>query len=541
MPVRAVLLLVALLALPYLVLAILTPPGAVYSGLLFTPSDGYLYLSQMLHGHLGAWRLVDYETWRTTRAAFLYTSYTLLGHLIPARTAGPVQVATAFHVARLVLAVGFVVQLRGLLKRCLPAPAARLGLILALFSSGAGVYQLLFRLLPGGSQPYDLKEIESSTFFSLLYAPHFAAVLLLLVVFLRGMLHLGDTGRRGWGGTFTSAVAAALVTTIHPEKALVLGLSAGLFAAWLAAQDPTLATVRRLAFRLSVLTLASALYPIYVLGLLRNDAVVAEVLRQAGAPPLTPLAYVAGFGVAGLAAAWGARRLRHPLRVGAGEALLWSFVGAQMVLLLLPSERLIHRGEGLQFALAALGGRALVMDILPRFWRGRAFRAVVATRPLGYSRRRLRELTVNLVVILASASVLALSISSPRAALAENQDIYLSSEDRAAVAWLLDHARASDVILGTVQSGEYLAAYSGTHTVVAHFEFTPYLADEIRDQAAFFASSTVDYRYLRQRHVTWLYFGPRERAIAAFSPGHDPGLRLAFRSGATSVYRVPGV
>jgi hypothetical protein len=280
-----------------------------------------------------------------------------------------------------------------------------------------------------------------------------------------------------------------------------------------------------------------------------HDPQIAQLLRQGlnheSVPDPLPY-YLFGYGIPGLLALAGLPGfLRHRLVPGrsgvqAGEALLWSFAAAGLLLLFVPYHDVGHRGEGLQLAVAPLAARALVREALPRLWRRPLFARLAARRPLGYSRRRLRSLSLNLVLILSSTSVLALAFASVRAGLAISAQVYPGADDRAALDWLGAHARPADVVAADPFTAQYVAAYAGTHVVFGQQAYTPDYDRELLALSGFLRGTDPARAYLAGHGVAWLWWGPRERADSA--GGLDPGgldfLDVAFRSGDTVVYSV---
>jgi hypothetical protein len=535
-----------LLSLPYLALLLATPwvaPGGQYTGMLFNPADTFLYVSQILHGHLGEWAFTDYFTYLREPSLLLFPIYTLIGKLIPG-PAGPLSLGLAFHLSRLAIALAFIQQAWKLYGEVLPGRASRrVALLLLLFTAGLGAFRffLVWLPTPGPDQiPFDIAFIESNSFFGLLYSPHFAAVLLLLVIYLRALWRATSPGTGGWRATAVGALAAAALSTIHPEKIGVIALTTVLYLAALQLQGR--GGARRWAQ--GVLMVAGGVpYAVFALFLTLGDKQMVELLRQGRPhrPPADPwLYYPLGYGLPGLFAVWGLPRLGRRLRVApAGQLLLWSMVAGSLVILLAPVQALDHRAEGLQMAVAGLGGRTLVHDILPRLWRTRAFAAAVRRRLFGYRRPRLRLLSLNLAIIFSSLTVLALAFGSPRAGLGDAVEVYLNADDGRALSWLRDNGARDDVVLAGPESAQFVAAYGGTHVVWGEWAFTPNFYDEGTQLARFFERSGTDREdYLRTRRVRWLYFGPREASIARFDPTLLSYLRPAFSIGRTVIYRV---
>lgn len=535
-----------LLVFPYALLALLTPalaPGGQYTGQIFNPSDTFLYLSQMLHGHLGEWTFTDYFTYLDLPSLPLFPLYLVIGHLLPG-PAGSLSLNLAFQLWRLVIAVLFMQQAWKLYGELLPGRASRrVAFLFLLFTAGMGAYRAMLAWLPPPPHaPFDLDFIESSSFYGLLYAPHFAAALLLIVVYLRALFRATMTPQGSWRATAVGALAAAAVATIHPEKVGVLGIATVVFLAWRQLQRG--AGMRHWVQGL-VMVGGGVPYTLFVLRLTADDQQVKMLLHQ-GRPHLPPpdpwFYYPLGYGLPGLFAVLGLPRLIRRLREAPpGEALLWSMVLASVAILLAPWQALDHRAEGMQLAVAGLAGRNLVHLLLPRLWRTRAFAAAVRRRLLGYRRRRLRLLSLNLCVILSCPTVLALAFSSPRAALADSVEVYLNADDTRALPWLRTHARPSDIVLTGPFTAQFVAAYGGTHVVWGEWAFTPNFDAEGRRLVELLRGRTDARQYMTERHVTFVYFGPRERDEASggtFEPARLPFLVPAYRTGGTVIYRV---
>lgn len=542
-----------LLGFPYVVLALAHPSHAIYSGVIYNPNDAYFYFAQMLHGHDGAWIFTNYFTYLQQPPIAINWFYHLVGRLTPG-VPDPLATLLAWHGLRLLLAAVFLRQLWTLLGELLPGRASRrVAFLLVIYGSGLAAYQAaLLSAAPGlggGGDPFDFKYTESSTFFELLFAPHFAAVLLLLVIYLRGLFRA--VRRNSAGGAAIAGVATLVLSTIHPDKPLTLALLVLLLLGWLGWR-------RRLTLRQSVLAGLTVLpglpYPVFMLWLSRHNPQFNAFLGQDNFVPPGILGYALGFGIPGLLALAGVPRLlRRRGGAGDGEALLWALAIAGLALALIPSSMIPRKSvEGVQMALAALAGRNLVHLAGPWLWRGRAFAAAAQRRLFGYSRRRLRVLSINLALILSSTTVMALSLAAPRAAVLDSSELYLTGDDRAAVSWLRAHSVPEQVVAGSEETGQFVAAYAGDHVVFGQFQWTPRVGEEHQALITFLGRdrgsgctetpSSDPRQYLLSREVSWLYYGPREMRCdgitSAIHPAQADFLLPAFQAGTTVIYRV---
>lgn len=540
----------ALLTLPYAVMAVLAPaagPGRhVYTGLLYDPSDTFLYVSQMVHAHLGEWSFTDYFTYIHEKPLFIFPLYTLLGKLTPG-SGGPISAAVAFHAARVAIALLFCHQVWRLYGELLPGRGSRrVAFLFVLFTAGFGVFNLLVPApLKLQEVPFDLSFIESSTYYGLVYSPHFAAVLLLLVVWVRAFYRAQRADAWDWRAAAIGVLAGAALSTIHPEKVGILALGGGLYWAWtVIAQRPSRAVAMRRAGQLFLMVAGGLPYVAYAYLLTVHDVQIAQLLRQGRPHPVilpdSAQYYLSGYGFPGLLALSSLPRIVRRLPAAPpGEVLLWTMIIGSLVLLLTPWRTLDHRAEGLQVFVAGLAGRQLLHAGLPRFWRTRGFLGAARRHVFGYSRRRLRILSLNLVIILSSPSVLALAIAAPRAGLADASELYMTGDDVNAVAWLRQHAARDQVVVSGPESGQFVASYAGTHVVFGEWAFTPNFESEALQLYQFFHGQGDPSTYLRSRSVDWLYFGPREQLFGGSLDARTRALlEPAFQSGSTQVYRV---
>jgi hypothetical protein len=532
-----------MLAFPYVFLAVVHPSQMAYTGMIFSPADNIVYTTQMLHAAMGDWLWHDYFTHLLVSPRPIYFFYTLLGKLQPPID-GPVAPAILQQVARLACALLFLHQAWRFFADVLPDRAVRrVAFLFLAFTSGLGVFVLLTPLA-AWQPPFDLVYPNSSAFFGLMYPPHFAAILLLFVVYLRCLWRATSKGRRSWAFALGAGLAGAGVSLIHPDTAVALGVAAAAYTAW-AVMGRAGSTQERVGTGArGALAIAGAVpYTVYILVAvaLGHDTVLAAGQAQGSPPELQApvLYYLLGLGLPALCALAALPRAVAAIRRGRGGAvLLWSVVVGELLVLSTPFGRQGHGGEGLWVVLSPLAATGLVRVLLPRLWRSPVFARLVRLRPLGYSRRRLRILSINLVLILAMPSILALTVASPRAALANAGEIYLTEEDAAAVSWIRHHVAPGEVIVAAPESAQFAAAYGGARVAFGTKYYTPDYDTEAARLLAFFKDRDRTRAYLAEHDVGWVYFGPRERALAAFDPDTLPYLSPAFRAGDTAVYRV---
>jgi hypothetical protein len=118
---------------------------------------------------------------------------------------------------------------------------------------------------------------------------------------------------------------------------------------------------------------------------------------------------------------------------------------------------------------------------------------------------------------------------------------FLRSEEIAALRWLRDNGQGDDVILASLDIGQYVPALTGQHAFLAHWAQTVDYFTKRDLVTAFFDPRMPDARrgeMIRQYSVDYIVVGPQERALGAYDPV-SAGFPLVFNQGEVAVYQVP--
>ena len=532
------LLVLALLASPAVVGIIVRPAGTTFTWVFVNPSDAFVYLTQMAQGSSGHWDFVDVYSARHLAGQPIFLFYSLVGHLLPAGAAGPAGLGLLYQATRLVFAALFLWQLWGFLGDVCPsAPSRRVAFLLAVLTAGFGVYELVIPDLRATRHIFDLVFDESSSFAGMMAVPHHAAFLLLLAVFLRALVRILARPQGSWPAAIVAALAAAGIAMIHPDKAVVTIVTVLVAALW---SWYVGRTSRRNLLQAAIAALGPLPYVAALATFLYLHPELALLDRAGNAVDPNPLFYLLGFGPTGLVVLATVPITRGRVsKASTGQLVAWAMVIGAVVDAALPSKLVDHQLEGLQFVLAALAGTALVHRLLPHLWRTAGFRRVAARRLLGYDRRRLRQLSINLFILVGLPSVLAYGLSLSAGPVLQPRDVYLRPGDVAATAWLRDHASPDAVVLATPTSARFVTAYAHTRVAVGDFAFTPNGSVEVAELSRFFTLPAYDRAgYLRAREVNFVYFGSTERSAAAFDPASLAYLAAVYTAADVTIYAV---
>jgi hypothetical protein len=414
----------------------------------------------------------------------------------------------------------------------------RTAFLVTTFTSGFGwvLVVLKYTLTKGVLlNPLDLYVAEGNTFLSILGYPHFVGAALFIFVFdliLRGQVK----------GQLRYAVAAGLVA---------------LFLGWQHAYD--LVTVYTIMLTYAILlTLRDRRLPMYmiwsgiIVGLIscspaiysviltKVDPLWKEVLAQfANADVYTPPLYRLPMllGPAFLLALFTAIKDR-PLRLqGLSDNDLfvkgWFFI--TFVLVYLPVDYQIHLINGWQAPIAILATQGLFKYALP------FAEKVIQQRRLTLSPEALRRgLAVALIAAILPTNLYLwawrfLDLSR------HNYPFYLHKDEVAALAWLEANAGPDDVVLSSLDVGQYIPAYTGTHAFLAHWAQTLDFYGKTDMVNQFFAGDTEDMRrqqILNLYDVNYVLRGPAEQALGNFAPDAADYLSPVFSNSTVTVYAV---
>ncbi|MBI1801561.1 MAG: hypothetical protein HYR71_08040 [Chloroflexi bacterium] len=573
-------LLLALISLPYIGAMALAPADKVFLQTFYNPQDTSVYLATMRAGARGEWLRTLPFTNEPQEPVLYYPFYLLLGHIAP-------PTALTYHAARLITTILMALALWALLAETLSAGQERhIAFVLSLLGMGLGwlvVVSGLWQVI----RPTDLYAPTSTLIGASLANPHFPLAVALQCLILTLYLRARQTPYRP--GTLLAAALAGLALS------LTLPFQFFLTAAILMA-DAVVESLRarvRQAHHSPVgakpdvegaKPRASGLPPIIVGGLFVDAVIRARgfaptaVMRAAGLIVLPggvvlfyylmlsrimpfwsqliaqwpllehqfrPLDYIAGYGLTlgfaliGAAALW--RRIAA--RRSAGEQLLLVWLAVNGLLIIGPLDFSDRMSLGFGIVLAALSAIALARVIplhSPRLPWLRRF-APASAGPYRQAQAKPSAFVV-LVLALVVSSAITLAGTLPLVALSENDlPYYLSKDDAAAIEWLGANAGRADLVLAAPQIGNLIPALTDARIYAGHLYETFQAERKSAQTRVFFDSATSDDArrdFLWQQGVTLVYVHPGAYGQGDFDGTGAPFLKPVFRAGAITLYRV---
>jgi hypothetical protein len=481
--------------------------GRYFTGIIINVPDGHSYIAKMRQGYEGNWLFRLPFTPENQRGALLYLPYITLGHV--ARVLG-LPLALVFHVMRAVSNALLVVATYALAAHLSASVSIRrLAVLFALFGSGFGWFLVAFDIFPP-----DLWLPEAFPFQAMLLNVHFPLALALAAVVLN-LLGLSTDGLPWYRGGIAVGAITLLAALRSDLTVVILGV-VGVTQALRAWRD------RRISWRgvawTAVACAVSVPYIMYTLHTLTTDPSfenwIAQNLQLTPSPVLLGLGYgfITILAIIGLAVA---TRCRED-----GDLLLLAWLGVLLLAIYLPfsSQRRFSMGMGLPLGLLATRGWEALTRRLP----------VRRVNVWGW-----------LVGAMAAITNLVLVGSLCQKVLALDPQYFLTGGEWTAMKWMAENQPKDVVVLASPDTGIFIPAWAGQRVVYGH-PCETFHADERRDQVIRFwrgeMSPDETGQFLTTNHVSYVFFGPRERALNGSLPvGWGD---LVFESQDTRVYKL---
>ncbi|MEZ4590353.1 MAG: hypothetical protein R3D55_04325 [Chloroflexota bacterium] len=541
--------------IPYWLGNLLAPDNLVYMQLIMNPEDAQTYWAKMLQGFDGAWLYTIPFTPEPHAAAGVGLFYVWLGQL--ARGLG-VSLTAVWHGSRFVASIILFLTTFCFVATFLDDKRSRwTAYLLAIFGSGLG--WLLFVLGQNfwlGAFPVDFKQPGAHLFFTALTFPHISlgtAVILLDVLILR---KIGGQNSRAeaqrppennlrpsaksadkniWRWAILAGLANVVLGVAYPFLIYIVAGTAVLAYAHLIYQQRKI--LWREGWQIATMFLIPAPLYLYYLSVWRSNEVFRLWDAQAGTPAAPWPHYLVAFGplllLAGLF--WWKRPQKRPQ-----FTLLWLWIFTAALLLyfpLLPQRRFI---QGVHVPLAVLAAAGFVQIVLPRWQNGRFWQKLIA-HPR-YTTPKLRRFVIMLFLLGMSLSNIYLWLDVSRIAALEQPDLFFRpAEEVAAADWLRENEVGTAVVLGSYQTGNFVAARAGQRVMLGHWAETVDFVGKETAVNQFFAIET-DNRWrqnlIHDYGINVIWYGPREKALGSFDPTHADFLAPAFQNDSITIFYV---
>jgi hypothetical protein len=425
----------------------------------------------------------------------------------------------AYHLARVVngLALLFVayffVSLFGLDRS-----ARRTAFLLIGLSSGLGWLAVLF-----GVFAPDLWVPEAITFYSILANPHFPlAVALMLLTFAFVTVPLqaeSEDSQLSIGkGSILAGLSSLLLGVVQPFCVItVYSVLGGYFVLRLLAEKrPPWSEILR-GMVAGAVTAPIVAYDYYVYTF---NPVLSAWSEQNVTPSPPPREFAIAYGFV-LALAVGGAVLAIRRRSKADLFLLaWGIVNG--LLLYAPFSLQRRLVTGLHIPLCVLAATALSRYVRPRFSPAR--RAVI----------------LGAIIVLTMPSNLFVLMVSMGGAAQHDPRLYLYRDEVEAMTWLQENTQPTDIVLASPTTSLFIPAWTGNRVLYGH----PFETIEAKKKRAlvetFYQTQKESVRrgVIEDYHITYVFWGPRERDLGGGQLGAVSLLSEAYTNPSVTIYRV---
>lgn len=512
----------ALTCLPYLLLWGVTPPGMRFLGFVVNLDDQCVYLAWMKQAGEGHFLLRNLWTADAQRGINVHVLFWLLGVVAQITT---LALPLVYHGGRLLLGAGVLLLFyRFTAYYTADIFTRRTCFGLAALSAGFGwLYH------PDGIQGFvDWWQPEAITFQSLYSNVLFCGGLACMLAILVGLVAAegGDHQARR-RGVIAAGCAGAVLANIHSYDMFPLA------ATWITYLLVRTAVERRLpvtsilnSLLVAALTLPAVAYQLYVYTHEPVFRARADMTLTAS-PAWWKL--VLGYGLLVPLAAWGATRLVQESRKQEGGTrlwlpVIWAVVGLAVPYLPVSFQRKMVMGLHLPIALLAGIGLAHLAQMAS----ARATKQAVHRARAGVALAGVALTTPTNVLVISHqlAQAVGQNVSTTQL-----HPVFWPETEFAALRWADEHLEGDPVLQALTVSAVLIPPFTGNRVWAGHWSETPgfYLSPEnskMGEVNRFFTRwmpPAERERWLRQRGITHVLFGPRERLFDRSGTGQVEG------------------
>jgi hypothetical protein len=518
-------------SLPYVYGYLSTPLDRQFMGIVLGTPDTTQYFTWMRS--FGESFLIENRmTAEQTEAIFFNLLWWLLGRFA-AKTGW--SLAVVYQLFRLVTVATFVPLVYWLCGLFLEEIRRRwTAFLIVLLGAGFGWVLVVAKYLTSGDElpfPFDVYTVEPNSFLSLMAFPHFSnAAVFIMVIFV---LVLFAFERQRIGYAVWAGVVGLVFGFIHAYDLLLIYAVVGLFALVVGLRDKRWREAILYTAVMGVISCPGAFYSFYITKAFPTWRDVLAQFVNAGAwtPPPFHLPILLGLP---FLLALGALVALRPLIPRNNRYLfvkVWFVV--HCVIIYLPVNYQIHYLNGWQFPMAVLAVWGLFDKVgpwlrdkmsahaeqLPRFETILAILFIVATVPTN--------------VYLFAWRFYDLS--------RHDHPYYLHVDEVAALRWLDQNSVPDEVVLSSVEVGQYIPGLTDNRAFLAHWAMTLDLYRKREIVQSFYDSLWADaerQRVLKEYQVRYVLWGQVEQASGTLDPGSLPYLAEVFSAPEAKLYRV---
>ncbi|MBC7326643.1 hypothetical protein H5T87_00820 [bacterium] len=492
-------------SLPYIVGALLTPPGEKYLGLIRISDDLLIYLSwiqQIRDGNIFFVNLYNSEPQRYPFFSFFPLILGWLARMLH------ISSLKALFLSRYLFSFVFILLMYSFLSFIFnDKKVVKTGLLIVLFSSGIGWLTGGYSPMRGIENSVDLWQPEATVFFTSYVNPLHLFSLIFIVGFFYSLLRL-----KGIKGGIIAGLCLSVLANAHSYDLIILASIWGIyiFILWVWKESFPLNEVRNALIALLVASPAM----IYQLLILFKDPIFSQ---RAKAPLPSPSFYwyLTGMGFLIPLAVWGIIKKVKEKR--ADEILVflatWAIAGFFLPYLPFPFQYKLFMGT--QIPLAILSTMAITSlkvkgDVLPFLL------------PILF--------LSNLVII--GNRIYTIALNGPG---------NLSYEELESFRWLKENTPRSSTILAFPDFAIYIPAFTGRRVFAGHYIETVDFRRKAMEVIRFYLQDENEKNkdFLKNNNIEYVYYGRYERFLfPQFLKHNHSFLEIVFHQGNVRIFKV---
>ncbi|MFC1879541.1 hypothetical protein ACFLZW_06465 [Chloroflexota bacterium] len=496
------LLVLALVALPFLFAVLSAGDDHVFVGFLLNPIDGNSYLAKMYQGWSGEWRFTLPFTADPGDGGYLFLFYLFLGHL--ARWLG-LPLIVVFHLTRLFSALFMLLMLGRFMKVFLP-DAGRPLFVFVLSALGSGLGWLVF---PSGFLTSDFWVAEAYPFLSAYANPHFSLGLGLMLWMLILIEKDNVSSKRQFLKLISKGalpvILSLVLAILAPFGVVIVVVVLGGLIVWDLWENrhdvwsrrwKKIFTSTKFAHLISLtiwICLGAGPVLVYDFAIARLDPALAGWNAQnlTPSPPLWDL--IVSFSPVLMIALLGSMYLVKHNDYKARLFLVWAGVGVALLYSPMGLQRRFIMGLFIPFtALAGLG--------------------LAYLSEKGFGRI---GLIVTLLMILSLPTNLLVLLLGQYGVQTHDPLYYLTQAEAQALEWVEANTKPDGLVLASPEIGLFIPGQTGRRVIYGHPYETVNAEAEQAALVRFFESRDIKSveNFLFERRVGYVFYGPRERAL----------------------------
>jgi hypothetical protein len=221
-------------------------------------------------------------------------------------------------------------------------------------------------------------------------------------------------------------------------------------------------------------------------------------------------------------------------------AILWLWVLAVALLLYAPLNPQRRFVQGVHVPLAILSTAAFFQVLLPRWQQSRPFQTLL--KYPRYNVAGLTRLTILIFLAFMSLSNLYVLASVSTSSLIQRPDpLFRPADEIEATAWLQENGTPAAVLIGDLQTGNYIAAHTPIYVMLGHWAETVDYEQKQTLVAQFYTADTDDtWRrdLIQQYDIRYVWHGPREQRLGDFDPETAAYLQPLYTNNTITIYTV---